>query len=37
MKVGFWENKNVLLWIKKKAGPIWDPFGGGMLGALGPI
>ena len=43
MKVGFWENKNVLLWNKKKAGSIGrGPFGshlGSLLfGAhLGPV
>ena len=33
MKVGFGGNQNVLLWNKKKAGPIWDPF----WKCLGPI
>ena len=39
MKVGFWENKNVLLWNKKKAGSIGrGPFGS-HLGSLylGPV
>ena len=36
MKVGFWENKNVLLWNKKKAGSIGrGPFGAHLGGHVG--